>query len=193
MITTKEAAARLGISTQAVQRAIFRKTLPAEKIGRDWMIKDSAVEHYRQTHLRKPGRKTSESMRERGNKNVLRTMANRTARYGLPMAITLDDLEFCRKYWNQQCLVCRDKTLTRHLVFDHWIPLGRDECPGSIPCNIVLLCAKCNKEKNHDLPATWLDRNHPGEKERVLRAVTEYFESVRKAFIGNKELDSYLD
>lgn len=41
MITTQEAAARLGISSRRVRALIDAGRLPAEKIGRDWLIKVS--------------------------------------------------------------------------------------------------------------------------------------------------------
>ena len=53
MLTTKEAAARLGISRRRVNDFISEARLPAEKVGRDHLIKESDL---RLVADRKPGR-----------------------------------------------------------------------------------------------------------------------------------------
>ena len=53
LIGTKEAATRLSISQQRIQALIKNGQLPAEKVGRDWLIKESDLELVRN---RKPGR-----------------------------------------------------------------------------------------------------------------------------------------
>ena len=57
MFTTQQVADMLGISKRAVQQAIKRGKLTAERFGRDHMISQEAVDTYRETYLRKPGRK----------------------------------------------------------------------------------------------------------------------------------------
>ena len=57
MLTTKQVADRLGVSRQAVQRAILRGTMKAEHFGRALAIEENEVERYRECYLRKPGRK----------------------------------------------------------------------------------------------------------------------------------------
>lgn len=52
MLTTKDAANRLGITARAVALLIQRKVLKAEKFGRDYMIEPSEVERYQ--HERRP-------------------------------------------------------------------------------------------------------------------------------------------
>jgi excisionase family DNA binding protein len=54
--TTLEAADLLGVSRQAILKAIDRKTLRAKKVGRDWQISSKAIETYRAEHLGKRGR-----------------------------------------------------------------------------------------------------------------------------------------
>ncbi|HML21872.1 MAG TPA: helix-turn-helix domain-containing protein [Aggregatilinea sp.] len=56
MLTTKQAAEELGITLRAVQQAITRGTLKAEKMGRDWFIRKSEIEAYRAASLGKRGR-----------------------------------------------------------------------------------------------------------------------------------------
>jgi len=41
LLTTNQAAARLGITDSLVRRYIREDRLPAHKIGRDWLIKES--------------------------------------------------------------------------------------------------------------------------------------------------------
>ncbi len=53
LITTKEAAKRLGITMKRVQAMIRGERLPAEKMGRDFLIKESDL---KLVENRKPGR-----------------------------------------------------------------------------------------------------------------------------------------
>lgn len=53
LLTTKEAAARLGVSVLRVQQLIWDGRLPAEKIGRDYVIKEADL---KLVEDRKPGR-----------------------------------------------------------------------------------------------------------------------------------------
>jgi excisionase family DNA binding protein len=46
-MTTKEAAAALGVQPQTISRAINRKMLKATKRGRDWWIGPKDLEQYR--------------------------------------------------------------------------------------------------------------------------------------------------
>lgn len=57
MLTTAQAATRLGITRVAVLKAIARGALHADKIGRDWIITPEALDEYRQRSLGQPGRK----------------------------------------------------------------------------------------------------------------------------------------
>ncbi len=52
-LTTKEAAARLGIHWRSVVKAIQRGALPARKHGRDYLIDGADVEQYRVSRSRK--------------------------------------------------------------------------------------------------------------------------------------------
>ncbi len=53
LITTKQAAEKLGIGVLRVQQLIWGKRLPAEKIGRDYLINESDLTL---VATRKPGR-----------------------------------------------------------------------------------------------------------------------------------------
>jgi excisionase family DNA binding protein len=53
LLSTKEAAARLGISVLRVQQLIWAERLPAQKVGRDYVINESDLKLVAD---RKPGR-----------------------------------------------------------------------------------------------------------------------------------------
>lgn len=53
LLTTKEVAGRLGVSVRRVHALIQAERLPAEKFGRDYMIKE---EDLKPVQDRKPGR-----------------------------------------------------------------------------------------------------------------------------------------
>jgi len=53
MLTTKDAAERLGISVRRVHALIEAKRLPAQKFGRDYVIKEKDLQFVKD---RKPGR-----------------------------------------------------------------------------------------------------------------------------------------
>jgi len=57
LLTTTEAAAALGLSIKTVQSLIKRGRLPAEKKGRDWMIKRKDVEAHERGKGGRPKRK----------------------------------------------------------------------------------------------------------------------------------------
>ncbi len=44
LLGTKEASERLAVSQQRIQALIKNGQLPAEKVGRDWLIKESDLE-----------------------------------------------------------------------------------------------------------------------------------------------------
>jgi excisionase family DNA binding protein len=52
-ISTKQAAAKLGVSVLRVQQLIWKERLPAQKIGRDYVINE---EDLKLVEDRKPGR-----------------------------------------------------------------------------------------------------------------------------------------
>lgn len=58
MLTTQQAADILGVSRKMVQSLIKRGRLPAEKIGRDWMIRKEDVEKHERG---KPGPKPKQA------------------------------------------------------------------------------------------------------------------------------------
>lgn len=67
LLTTREAAERLGVTVTRVQQLILAERLPAEKKGRDYFINEDDL---KLVEDRKPGRppKPKEEKEERGSK-----------------------------------------------------------------------------------------------------------------------------
>jgi len=61
LLTTKETAEKLGVSVRRVQAMITEGSLPATKLGRDYVIKESDLESVKD---RKPGRPSKEKSRK---------------------------------------------------------------------------------------------------------------------------------
>jgi excisionase family DNA binding protein len=66
LLTTKEAAAKLGVSVLRVQQLIWAERLPAEKMGRDYFIKEDDLKLVAD---RKPGR-PRKAQSEKASKQV---------------------------------------------------------------------------------------------------------------------------
>lgn len=54
MLTTRDAARELGVQSQTVLKAIYKRQLKAVKVGRDWQIDSGDFTRYKQTRKR-PG------------------------------------------------------------------------------------------------------------------------------------------
>ena len=54
LITTTEAAARLGVNQSRVRQLILDKRLPAQKFGRDWMIEEKDLEKVSERKVGRP-------------------------------------------------------------------------------------------------------------------------------------------
>lgn len=67
LLSTQECADRKGVSRQAILNAINRKTLPAQKMGRDWFIKEEDCNSYTPAH----------SFADRGRRNANRPKQKR--------------------------------------------------------------------------------------------------------------------
>lgn len=70
---------------------------------------------------------------------------------------------------------------------DHWIPLVYDDCPGTVPENIVPLCHSikdgaggCNNSKQALDPYQWLiDKFGKRKAEEIFTKIQAYFEMVK--------------
>ena len=64
-LTTKQASEIYGLSDSHIRRLLEQEKLSGEKFGRDWLIRDSAMERYMRNRP-KPGPKKDSSNRTRG-------------------------------------------------------------------------------------------------------------------------------
>jgi excisionase family DNA binding protein len=73
LLTTKEAAEKLGVSVLRVQQLIWSNRLPAEKMGRDYFIKE---EDLKLVEDRKPGRPPKAKTESRSKVSKKRSKRN---------------------------------------------------------------------------------------------------------------------
>ena len=108
--------------------------------------------------------------------------ARRSSRkLSLPTEFTKEDWSRAIEYWGGCCAICGKQTTNLHA--DHWWPLTRPECTGSIPTNILPLCGGirgCNNQKYNHNPEEWILRKLGEQQGRLqLEKIMRYFEWVK--------------
>lgn len=102
----------------------------------------------------------------------------------LPVNFTPQNWQNCLEYWQHKCAVCGysfNESKERKKHADHWIPLIHPTCPGTVPENMICLCAKCNHSKNDALPNEWLSRRYDRDKcAIILKRIETYFEWIKQ-------------
>jgi excisionase family DNA binding protein len=68
LLTTKEAAERLGVSVTRVQQLILAKRLPAEKMGRDYFIQEDDLKLVADRKRGRPRKDQSEKASKQASK-----------------------------------------------------------------------------------------------------------------------------
>jgi excisionase family DNA binding protein len=68
LLTTKEVAQRLGVTVTRVQQLILAKRLPAEKMGRDYFIKEDDLKLVADRTRGRPRKDQSEKASKRAGK-----------------------------------------------------------------------------------------------------------------------------
>jgi excisionase family DNA binding protein len=63
LLTVPRAAEIIGLSRVRIRNLVRSGELPAEKVGRDWLIRRSVVERFAQKERRGPGRPPKETSR----------------------------------------------------------------------------------------------------------------------------------
>ena len=101
------------------------------------------------------GRLRESIQSDRSQQAELRTDRVKLIR-SLPSDFTDEDWLFGLTYFIGRCAACKsppppNKSLHR----DHWIALYSDECPGTVPTNIVPLCETCNSRKSTRPAGEW--------------------------------------
>lgn len=102
----------------------------------------------------------------------------------LPDTFTNTDWQFALDHFKGCCAVCgRPPGLWHTLAADHWIALASDDCPGTIPGNIIPLChgeGGCNNAKQDRNPIEWLESQFGIKQAQIVsRRVQEFFSLVR--------------
>lgn len=96
---------------------------------------------------------------------------------------TTADWERCLEYFNWCCAACgrqmRDLFGEHVPSADHWIPLSSQDCPGTIPTNVVPLChgkGGCNNSKGKKRPDDWLAQRFSKHQVREIKErIERYF------------------
>lgn len=104
---------------------------------------------YEKRHYRKYKTENPEYAREMAR---IRESRRRARKRALPDTFTIEDWQAALDYFGG-CAICGSPD---NLHADHWIALKLPDCPGTIPSNIVPLCADCHKTKGTKYPQDWL-------------------------------------
>ena len=79
-------------------------------------------------------------------------------------------------YWGYACAISGEKL---NVTMDHWIPLNSDNCPGTIPTNIIPLNGSLNSQKQDKDPETGLIEKFGNEQAKhILQKIQAYFDWV---------------
>lgn len=95
---------------------------------------------------------------------------------------------FAQQYFDYCCAVCETplRGLFHTAGADHWIPLSANNCPGTIPTNMLPLChgeGGCNNSKGKKDPEAWLTKRYGKRKANtILKRIHTYFDIVRDKF-----------
>ena len=106
----------------------------------------------------------------------------------LPDTLTLEQWGRALDYFNGCCAICgrqlTDLFGTHRTAADHWIPISKPNCPGTVAENIIPLCHGvngCNNHKHATMPDVWLTRMFGVKKAKgILKRVDIYFAWVRE-------------
>lgn len=101
---------------------------------------------------------------------------------GLPHTFTEQDWDRCLIYWNYCCAYCgKQRGLFKYQTIDadHWIPMNSENCPGTVPLNIIPACHSCNTSKSDRDPFEWLTWKFGKRKcKQIAKCVSDYFDQI---------------
>lgn len=126
----------------------------------------------------------------------------RSRKKELPDQFDHTNLEFMLHYWQWTCAICsrEEGGLWHTLALDHFIPLMKSDCPGTVPWNVLPLChatkdalrcpgqRACNNSKGKKDPQAWLEvffreqygpKLAPRKAKAKLREIDRYFAAAR--------------
>lgn len=114
---------------------------------------------------------------------------NRRARVrSLPYTLTDAHIAFAVDYFHGCCACCgrqlNDLFNTHRMALDHWIPVNAEDCPGTIPTNMLPLCHGvngCNTRKQDKRPEDFLREYFTPAQAAIIEArVQAYFAIVNE-------------
>lgn len=175
--TTRNARNAVNPAPNRARVKAWRKANPEKRNKQDQARRKANPEEFR-ARLRRWNKAHPESTRNR----VLRRRARRR---NLPDTFTLEQQRFCRQYWQHACAICgHEEGFEWVLAFDHVVPLARQDCPGTVGTNMILMChgkGPCNTAKNAKEIGTWLaTRYSPQKAKAILQRIKAYFAIVRE-------------
>lgn len=105
---------------------------------------------------------------------------------GICNAFSAKDWRFCLCYWGGVCAYCGnppslfDRDLALHM--DHYVPVSDIEnCPGTVPTNILPACQTCNYSKKAHAPHEWLvSKFGKCKAAKIEKRIREYFDSLKE-------------
>lgn len=107
----------------------------------------------------------------------------RALKYGKPFVWSKTDQADALAHFGGACAACCIPVVKSvNLHWDHWVPLIAEDSPGTVPSNMVPLCAKCNSSKEAIRPADWAVRRF-GQVVgcEVLRRVENFLSRKKEA------------
>lgn len=106
---------------------------------------------------------------------LLKRMRRLTRQFSRPIRFGPQDWQRCYGAFGGRCAYCGAKATTG----DHFIPLVSDDCPGTVPNNMIPACGPCNFSKSSRDPDAWLLKRL-GTVDAAIRltAIRAYLRSV---------------
>lgn len=93
-----------------------------------------------------------------------------------------EDRSACLAYWSDACATCGTAFgIFEKCHFDHWVPLSRRDCIGTVPRNMLCLCGHCNVSKNNRDAEEWLRFKFPSKADSIMKRIAKYFSTVRQS------------
>lgn len=104
----------------------------------------------------------------------VKTIRRRARKKELADTFTKDDYVRMMDYWGWCCAISGESS---DLHIDHWIPLFAENCPGTVPMNMIPIHGRLNESKNDRDPREWLIWKFGEQRAtEILAKVEAYFE-----------------
>lgn len=108
----------------------------------------------------------------------IRLLQRRARKRGLPATWNREHAAAAETFFGGRCAVCGESCEVIH--WDHWVPLSSSACPGTVPGNMVPLCALCNLRKAYRDAAAWLAfKFSPTKAARVVSRIDRFFQFIQ--------------